>query len=334
MGNQSFYYLGAGCRCTEPLIRHYFGKFFVVDKLARPFHSGEKSSFCIAGRRLCGFLFKFCPSKLCRFRLRNQRRQRGCVGIRLLIDVQPAGHAQNLSFGFKYMRPNDSRAHSDVILGFREECRYKAARYHIIYFLLVLVEFLSGYFGWNEGEVVADLLVVEYALAGFCHIIAVERNLRISGIRFSQHGQSIRHHIAIIFRKGARIRARICNHLMFFIESLRYAESSARRKRILVVGLALKRCQIIKPGSNLLRQGTFVGRLANTNRTHCVQHQLRIGMLPNAISLIQRILFGRLIIQTLIDAFVRTVSNVKFGHHFPIWARLETLYFPFARNNH
>ena len=324
----------AGCGRSEAAVFHGLGQFLVFQKLSGAFHGGQKRRFGVAGRRFRGFLLKIGLQNLCLLLRRRKRRNRIFVARGFLVHVQPARHPQNLALGAEHVGADRRNSHGHVVLRLRIECRYEAARYHVVNFAFVGIELLVVRFGRNYGEVVADLLVVEYAPAGLGDVFFVDGPLREFCVRLLQRGQRLCDDAPVVLRERAAVGARIGYELVFFVERLGYAQRPARAVSELVVGLALKCGQVVQAGSRLFGKRVFVAHLGDSYLPYVPQDGLGVGMLPYPVRLVQGRLFRRLEVRTLINALVLSVLHAEARRYAPIGSGFEILYFVLALDYH
>ena len=169
----------AGGGGAQAFVLHGAAQFVVLDQLARALHRPQQSGFAVTrggagleglGHRLQG-LHSF--TRLHGHQVLAFVAFFGIdhfVGGFLAIHRQPARLDQHLAFGLEMVRgPRHlhlADAGGDLELGHRKEHRQEAAHHQIVELLFGLVEAAGHLRRGDDGKVVADLAVVEHALAG------------------------------------------------------------------------------------------------------------------------------------------------------------------------
>src|SRR5204862_4606131 len=114
--------------------------------------------------------------------------------------------------------------------------------YHLEDCPLVVIESRSAGWkgaGWNNCEMVTYLRIVKNALVMFEPVV-IEHSLSERIVEFAQRRS---HRRQVIFRQCARIRTRISDGFMSFVERLRDLQSALRGETEAAVRFALQACQ-------------------------------------------------------------------------------------------
>ena len=319
--------VGARGRGTEASFFHCVGQFFVVHQFARGFHGGKQRRFGVTRRRLRRFREQI---GLQRFRLAAifglQRGQRFAI-LRIFlndgaaINFEPARRRQHFPFGLELMLRDLAIPRRDIEFRRREKHGNEAARDHVVNFRFRVIEVLRFRRRRDDGEVIADLGVVEDAFVRPDPIV-LQRLFRVRLKRPGKVSQSLASDRQIIFRQGARIRSRIGQHLVLFVERLRDLQGALGGKTETAVRFALQRRQIVEPRrdlrAGLLLLGDARDRVPLARRQHC----FRRGPVPDAIGAIVLVV-ALLEIRPLIGPFVLALRDPEFRNDAPITARLE-----------
>ncbi|MPM93305.1 hypothetical protein SDC9_140441 [bioreactor metagenome] len=128
------------------------------------------------------------------------------------------------------------------------ERRDETAHHHVVNLRLGLVQPAGPRAGRNDGEVVADLRVVEDALL-LSHPAIADHPPGVLGIRRAAEGaQHLLHLLHVILRQRRGFRARIGCDLVLLVERLRDVQGLLRGELELLVGLTLQGGEIKQLG--------------------------------------------------------------------------------------
>ena len=156
------------------------------------------------------------------------------------------------------MRGDFAEARRDVEFRRGIKCRHKTPRDHVEDLRFRVVEVFRFRRRRNDGEVIADLGVVEDALVR----LAPNFLERLLGVRLQRAGkiaQRLLNDRQIILRQGARIGARISQHLVPLVECLGDLERALGGETVASVRLALQRRQIVETRRDLRAGFLFLG---------------------------------------------------------------------------
>ncbi len=268
--------LGPRGRRAEPLLGHGLAKFVVIDQLAGAFHRRQQRGLGVARRRL-GLQGVGVDALGAHHFARLHRDQVGVVLLRLLaVHRQPAGLDQHLAVGLERVLLGtdlDGRdARRDHRFGAGEEHRQEALDDQVVQLGFDLAQALRCLQRGDDGEVVGYLGVVEDALDRL-DVAFLERGLGVDRQRaqrsrqvfLAEHRHGVLDHLEVVLGQGARIGARVGQHLVLFVQRLRQRQRGLGRKAEARIGLALQGRQVVQQRAGLAaRLGLFghAGRLA------------------------------------------------------------------------
>ncbi len=215
-------------------------------------------------------------------------------------------------------------ARRDLVFGGGEEHRQEALDDEVVQLLFGLGQVLRRLQRRDDGEVVADLRIVEDAFvrldpAAVQHLLGVRQVV----VAFLQHLQRAAYRIQIIFRQRARIGTRIGQYLVPFVQGLGQAQRVLGREAEAAVGLALQAGQVEQQRRQLGRRLGFLGDRAGLVAAGG-HHRFGGGGAPQARIALLGVEFVLLECRVVPAAFVEAGGADEFGLHFPIVARHET----------
>ncbi len=233
LGDEALDDSGAGGGGAEAAVGHGFGEGFVVEEFASAFHGGEQGGFVESSRGLGGIGLDFDVDGLGFLVGRNGDHfvfVRGYAWA-AAIDFHPTGFDEDFAVGFESIGEggvvNDAGdAAGELELGGGVEDGDEAFGDEIEDFLFEVAELREGA-GGDDGEVVADFFVIEDAFV-FGELRAV------GGAAFEDCGgvgaelgglgldvlQGLAHGADVVIGQVARVRPRVGEHLVLFVEGL------------------------------------------------------------------------------------------------------------------
>ena len=133
------------------------------------------------------------------------------------------------------------------VLGSGMEHGQEAPHNHVVELLLGVVELLWRLLRRNDGEVVRNLRVVEYASVGL-HPTLLQDALGDDAVvlRLAQDLHRLLHRREIVLGKRTRIRARVCKHLVPLVKRLRERKRHLGGKAKSAICFALQTREIKK----------------------------------------------------------------------------------------
>ncbi|CAM4124350.1 hypothetical protein ACAN107058_22940 [Paracidovorax anthurii] len=255
-GEQAFDDGRARGRGAQALFLHGRAQLFVFHLLAGAFHGAEQRGFGVARGRLgleglglgvFGVGHLAGPHGHQRLALVAFLAALDLVRGLLAVDGEPAGLDQHLALGLEAVAHHLADAGRDHVFGAGEEHGHEAAHHQVVELLLGLREAAGRLRGRDDGEVVADLAVVEDALGG-AHVVVVQRLLRVgrevAHAAGGQHAEGVLGHGQVVFRQGARVGPRVGQGLVALVEALGQGQRGLGREAELAVGLALQAGQV------------------------------------------------------------------------------------------
>jgi hypothetical protein len=258
-------------RGAQAFFLHRFAQLVVVDLLARALHGAQQRGFGVACRGL-----GLEALGLGLFRAHHLAGLDGhevlalvavlgtfhFVGRFLAVNGQPAGLDQHLALGLEVVLLHLGDARGHLVFGAREEHRHEAAHHQVVELLLRLGQAVRRLRGGDDGEVVADLAVVEDAFAG-AHVVAFQRLARkgcqVGHARVGQHFKGLACHAQVVLGQGARIGTRVGQGLVALVQALRQGERGLGAEK---PNLPLaSRCRLVR--SNSRGEACVVGLLSS-----------------------------------------------------------------------
>ncbi len=324
-------------RRAQPLVGHRAAQLLVFDQLARAFHRRQQRGFVVARRR--PGLLGVQPHVLHRHALARLHRWQPPVALTAVfglgfapIDGHPARIDQHFALGLEVVHrvvhghPRDARG--DQKLGRREEHGDEAPHHQVVELLLRFAQALWQLGGGNDGEVVADFGVVEHPLGG-AHPAVVQRRARVRRqVRqraVGQHLQRLPHRAQVVLGQRARVRTRVGQHLVLFVQALRQRQRRLGRKAKAPIGLALQTGQVVQQAAGLGAGLGFLRHLAAAP-LHGGRDGTGARLLPQALG--ARLRVGAVALR-LAEGWVEPAPGVgpggsgKGGVYLPVVTRLE-----------
>src|SRR5574344_1917709 len=186
--------IGAGGGGAEASFLHGVGELLVFDEFAGAFHGGEQRGFRVARRWFGGLGVELGVERAGAggfavggieggqpFRI---LRLAGVGGVVVddgfAVNGEPAGRGEDFALCLKGVRGHDAEARGDVELRRRVKRGDEAARDHVEYLGLQIVEVLGLGGGGDDRKVIGDLGVVEDALVG-AQPAGIEELFRVAG---------------------------------------------------------------------------------------------------------------------------------------------------------
>ena len=231
---EEFFDGGGTCRWrAETAFLHRFGEGFVVDELAGVFHRTEERGFVVAGRRL-GRVFLDVDAVDLGLGGRTVAGSEGgeARGAFLVLvffgfcflapDGAPTGDDEHLARRAEIMFTDEGRTDGLFELSHREEDGDEATDDEVVDLLLDVGQAVGDGAGRDDGEVVADLFVIEDATAGGIDPATPERFLgedsgRMGAFEGLEGGLGV---WEVILGQVLGIGTRIGERLVLFVESL------------------------------------------------------------------------------------------------------------------
>ena len=343
---------GARGRRAQPLVGHGAAQFLVVEQLARAFHGPEQGGFVVARRgsglqrldRGLGGLHGF--ARLHRYQALALVAGLGAIGLvggLFAIDRHPARLEQHLALGLEGVagrrQVHGADAGRELKLGRRKKHRQKTPRHQVVELLLGLAQAAGRLQGGDDGKVVADLAVVEHALAG-PDVALVECGARVRRqvrqLAGGEHGHGLLHRAQVVFRQGAAVGARVGQGLVPFVQALRQRQRGFGAEAKAPVGLALQAGEVVEQPAGL---GAGLGFFAHLRRlaAHGGGDGLGGGGVPEAVGLelgVGGVASGFFEARVKPLAGVAAGLGIKAGVQLPVVAALEGADFFFALDHH
>ncbi len=319
---------------AQALLLHRGLELLVVDELAGAFHRAQQRGLAVARGRLG--LQRGLADLLGAHRLAGlHRHQVGVLVLRFLaVDGQPARVDQHLAVGlelqFLWATVEPGRhlgdAGGDHELGARVEHRDEALDHQVIELGLDLGQALGCLQRRDDGEVVADLAVVENALAGL-DVTVVERLAGVAGqcaqrsgqVLIGDHGQRLFGHADIVFRQGARVGPGVGQYLVFFVQRLGDGQRGLGTEAEARVGLALQRGQVVEQRAGLVAGFGLLGDRAGL-APHRVGDGVRLSLGPEAVGPAFSVV---VLLERRVEplALVQACCRAEVGADFPVGPR-------------
>ena len=290
---------GARGRRAQAALLHGLGQRLVVDQLAGVLHGAEQRGLVVAGGRLGGVLADVHRVDLGLGGGAVGRAGGGQVGAALLVavllgvgllapDGAPAGDDQDLAGGAEGVRADLRRAHGLLELGHGEEHRDEAADDEVVDARLDVAQALGDRPRRHDGEVVADLGVVEDALAGAVDPALGQRLLGEApgGVAGAERGQDLLGRGDVVLGQVARVGAGVGEGLVPLVEGLGGAERRLGREAEAPVGLALQGREVEEAGGALLLGLALVGDDARADAPGGLGHGAGLGLVVEALGLL------------------------------------------------
>ena len=246
---------------AETAVAHGLAQFVVVHELARAFHRAEQRGFRVARRGLGDALLHLHVGRLDAFVGLHGRERRLFFGIHFLaVHFQPARLHHHLAGAFERLALDARDAHRLHKFCRRIKHREEPLRHHVEQLLLRLAQSLGQHARWHDGKVIADLRVVEDAFVRM-HPALLENFFRERTVarEVAQRVERLLDRGDVIFRQRARVRSRVGQHLVLFVERLGQSERVLRAETEASVRLALERRQVVKQRRHLRRGLAFLG---------------------------------------------------------------------------
>ena len=315
--NQALDDRGAGGRRAQALVGHGAAQLVVLKLLACGLHGAQERGFRVAGGSLG--LHGGNDDVLHGGRFAGlDGSKRLALGTALSGHFEPAGLGKHLALGLELVGADGRDADRHVILGRRIEDGQEAAHDQIEDLLLDLIESLRKLPRRNDGEVVADLRVVEDALVRTNPVLRQDLGREGRVVReAAQCVERVAHGRHVVFGKRAGVGSRIGENLVLFIERLRDGKRRLGGIAEAAVGLALQARQVEEQGRKLT--GALRGLL---DLAHAVaagrSNPAGLVLRPEALGLAVGIILVLAEVRVDPDALVFARGDAEHGGNLPV----------------
>ena len=302
----------SGRRCSEAFFLQGFRHFLVIDQFPCAFHGRQKGCFAIAWRGLghVGFQFRVDERSFVLI-IRGERREAVLGLIVLSVDSQPGRFDQNPSFGLEGVFAKRARADGDVPLGRRIKNRDETLDDQVVDFQLVVIQTPWRRIRGNNGEVIADLLVVENPLVFLVHPIRGKDELGMWR-KFARDGSQ--HLLAggsIVFGQSLGIGSRIGDGLVSFVKRLCDLQGSARRQMVKPVGFFLQGGQVVEAAWALRRPLLRLGDVCRSGLLDLFEYPFRFLFVPQTVDPIMLVVLVLLEVGSLINPAIFAFGKLE-----------------------
>ena len=284
----------AGGRGAQAFFLHGLAQLVVVDEFAGAFHGTEQRRFRIARGRLGAQALGLDRFGAHGFALAHRHQVLAFVAVLgafhvfgrfFAVDRHPARLDQHLAFGLEVMAEHGGYAGGHHELGAWEKHRDEAAHHQVVEFLFGVRQAAGRLQRRDDGKVVADLAVVEDALAR-TDVALIERGQRVgrqvAHAAVGEHLKGLLDGGQVVLGQGARIGSRIGQRLVPFVQALRQLQRGLGRKTKTAVGLALQAGQVIQQAAGL-GGGFALFAHAGGFAAHRFHNRQGLALVPHAV---------------------------------------------------
>ena len=320
--NQAFDDRGT-CRGGSQTLRlHCHAQLVVLEELACPLHCREQRRLGVARRRLGLTRVRAHFAHADFLVLRDRRQVLVVLAAGTAVHREPARVQQYFAFGFKVMLAHARDARGLQVLRGRVEHGKESPYDHVVELVLGFVQLLGRLQGGDDGEVIRDPAVVEYALVR-PHPALLQDVPRKGGKRpfGAERLERSLHRADVILGQRPRIGSGIGENFVSLVQRLGERQSHPGGKAKTGIGLALQARQIEQQRGEL---GRRLGLLARDAALAAALGDDRLGLgggpkpLWPALSVV-------ILLEPRIEPApgVLAAAGAKPGVHFPVASRGE-----------
>ena len=286
--DQAFDDGSAGSRGAQTAVGHRRAQFIVFDQFTGAFHRAEQRGFVVARGRFGLVDLEF--DLLGLNPLAGLHRDQVGGGFFALVlglsfaavDLQPTGLHQHFAVGLEGFAFDPGDTSGDEVFCGRVEHGEEPLGHHVVNAQLHVAESLRFDRGGDDGEVIADLGVVEDALVG-THPALIQDGGGKLAVAAAVHGlQHASGGAEVVFGQGAGIGTRIGEHLVPLVQRLGDLQGACRGESEATVGLTLERGEVEQRGRELVAGLALLGHNARFALAAFLDGG-RLGGIPNTV---------------------------------------------------